>query len=828
MIRRYFQNNPSALRLGGLFAGLVVLPILLGYWFLNLAHWDLSIPLVYGNPGHDEIWQLVLTKMLTDTGWVLTNPFMGAPDIAHWHYHSAAQTSALHSVIMLGLSAFIDDAVRLQQFYYLINFSLISLASYWCARRLGIDRFTSACIGLLFSFTTFRFDAPFFAFLVNYFAIPLAMIAVFDVMRGTFFNIAGEPEKETLARRSRALFLSWPFLIGLLSMFVVATADGYYAFFTLLLLGFSLASRVVAGDYKRALSLAPGILYIVAILATVLSLLIPLSIYKSQHRDEFFPGGKEDPTLIKRAFEAEVYSSSLKLLLSPPVTHRSDFMAKIGERVLQTSNDARKYPNGRMIAIGTLGAALLAAALLLLASPTRVLRLGIAKKFREHSASNLPMPVVWAALPLSLFALLCSTAGGIGSIVALVYPTIRAYDRFPLFLLFTLYVGAGSLFSHWLMNTSRKRLRLGVALLGMVVIAAIWDQVPRTAAKTDPKLAKRYLGERAFVKELETSLPPGSMIYQYPYSQYLSDNKYYGWGAFSHLRMYLHSHALRWSNGASKNSPVDDWHLKMSRLPARQLFARMHDAGFNAIVFDRAVLPPEEYRTVITAASQYTGSPVTEDPVSGLAYVKLPDRGYKLLYDETYKNIKALQVTNLAVARQSKLSETLNQQKVVQILATQVADAPFLVSASGILDEQTLAELGAGDTKIIRTDALSGSLSCDAPGGRSPFTLNDRITVRLQNSSKFDWHMSEGQFPLGIGIHITDLNGQMVRWDDGMRLKTNNYVSRGESLDVSFAFANLKLDDIPAKLREFRVVLGVVQDGNTWFPALSCNIHVQR
>lgn len=104
------QNKKPLLKKLGIYIGLlIILPMVLGYYVLGLNHWDMSIPMIYGNG--DDIWQLTLTKVLTDTGWVLSNPFLGAPEVASWHHNAAAQTSALHSVIMLGLNFFIKDPI---------------------------------------------------------------------------------------------------------------------------------------------------------------------------------------------------------------------------------------------------------------------------------------------------------------------------------------------------------------------------------------------------------------------------------------------------------------------------------------------------------------------------------------------------------------------------------------------------------------------------------------------------------------------------------------------------------------------------------------------
>ena len=47
---------------------------------------------------------------------------------------------------------------------------------------------------------------------------------------------------------------------------------------------------------------------------------------------------------------------------------------------------------------------------------------------------------------------------------------------------------------------------------------------------------------------MEKKLPESAKVYQYPYSQYLVPDRYYGGGAFGHMRAYLHSKNIHWSN----------------------------------------------------------------------------------------------------------------------------------------------------------------------------------------------------------------------------------------------------------------------------------------
>lgn len=320
------------------------------------------MPLVY-NAG-DDIWQLMLTKALHDTGWVLTNPYLGAPEIASWHHNAAAQTSALHSVLMLALSAFSQDPVRSQQLYYLLNFPLICATSFVACRLLGVARLPAFCVGMLFALTTFRINAMFYSFLANYSVVPLVLVPVIWILAGRF-AAAPAAAGSAAGRGHRALHVlrTREFLLGLAFVALIAVSDGYYAFFTLLLLGFAAFARVLAGDWRQPAALLPPLAYIAVLMAVSLTLMIPLHLHKLAHWEEFHPNGVEDSALVKHPFEAEVYSSSLKLLTAPIPNHRVEALGTLGAWILETSEQARLFKNGSAIVpLGTLGSLLLGGA----------------------------------------------------------------------------------------------------------------------------------------------------------------------------------------------------------------------------------------------------------------------------------------------------------------------------------------------------------------------------------------------------------------------------------------------------------------------------------
>lgn len=799
-----------------------IAPILIAMSVLELWYWDLSVPLVYSNS--DDIWQLILTKVLKETGWILDNPFLGAPDIAHWQHNAAAQTSAIHSVIMLALSNFIDDAVKLQQIYYILNFSLISLSSYLACRLLGIAKFAAVSIAILFSFTSFRIGWMFYAFLANYFAVPLALVPIFWILTGEFRQYFS-PE-QAVRSGINSLLRSRKFWISLVCVLLVTLSDGYYAFFTLLLLGFVTAIRAVYGDIKSPASLLAPLLLITTLISVALAVSLPLTSYQRAHSEEFYPDGKVDPSMIKHPFEAEVYSSSLKLLVAPIPEHRIRKMGQLGQFMIDTSNEARKFPQSKpMISLGTIGSFLLLACLTVLGivilrqtSPD-----GQKTEFPAYLKNN---PILWAAVALTVFIFLCSISGGIGTLIALIYPTIRAYDRFPLFLIFCLFVGAGAAATGLVKDATKLKLKVAIGVTLALTLLGLYDQIPYNAAKGNANVRDKFLAERSFVHQIETILPAGAMVYQYPHSQYLSDSKYYGWGSFSHIRLYLHSTGLHWSNGASKNSPVENWHERIAGLPITNLITEVVAAGFNGFVIDRAVVPQDEYQKVRTALFNQ-GLELSEDAPSGLVFAKLRDPGFRIVYDPAFREAAQLVITDQTRLAQSVLPSLIDES-ALQKLLVQKKSTPYPLTIEQVLNPEifTSVELltrGAGEKAIQPLEDMKGRMLCGIEGGAAVASQNDTILLTLKNMSDFDWYLGKGKLPLRIGIHLRKSDGTLIRWDEGFRVPADVYVKHDSSVELSFPLSRLDLKTGVERDATIAIEFALVQDGHAWFSSISCS-----
>jgi hypothetical protein len=548
-----------------------------------------------------------------------------------------------------------------------------------------------------------------------------------------------------------------------------------------------------------------------------LLLQLPLHNYKKANLSEFYPNGVQDSTLVKHSFEAEVYSSTLKMMIAPIQHHRIERLGELGKMMVESSDGARLYKNGRtLVPLGTLCSLLLLIALALLAVP------GL--RGYIHATANSPRRAFEdSILSLVFFIFLCSILGGIGTLIALIFPTIRGYDRFPLFLIFLLYFGAAWTVSRKLEAANNSKRNILICLTLLLTVTALYDQVPENVHKGDNQSKAQFLAERAFVQNLEKILPPNAMVYQYPYSQYLRQNRYYGWGSFSHIRLYLHSHQLRWSNGGAKNSPADDWNYRIAQFPLDDLITEIEAVGFAGLVIDRQILTVGEYQNVRNTLIGL-GYSVLEDVPSNLAYIQLRDPGLRIIYDSSYRNADRIIITDRTRITDHNLPRVIDADELRSVLTSTNAITGTTITKQDypkiFLDGKAITR-GLGLEPITPFTDMKGELNCALPSKIDAASLDDTITLTLRNNSGFDWSLNEGEFPLKIGIHLYDAIGNLLSFDDGYRVAARGYIRQGHKIEFDTSLKSIP----PVEARKPTYIeFAVVQDGNAWFDTLKCRV----
>jgi len=793
-----------------------VLPLLLAVILFGAYNWDFSIPFSYGM--HDGTYHLVSAKGLLENGWIFENKYLGAPGVADWHFHAAAQTSALHSVIIKVIGFFTNDAIASVQYYYFLNFSLISSTTYVAFRLAKVNSWLALSAGFIFAFLNYRLVNNLeVLFLGSYFMIPLVGLVVYWSALGEFTVDSKSNFKE--------IVFSKRFLFSLLVMIVMGTSDGYYSFFTLLLLLFSALITLLNYGSRSLINFSIPIVFAGVVLAMVTALSFPIDQYKKNHMSEFYPNGKLDEWMIKKPFEAEVYSTSLKLLVAPAYYHRNELLSDISKKIISTNNEHKENVSWVPLhPLGFLGTIFLIITFSFLAIRKIDGHSANATQFEnEEHAHKLRILAV-----LSLFVFLSSIYGGVGTIVALGFPTIRAYERFIVFLIFF-----NMLATYYFIST-RLTLKLSrnIFFIGAIVLItffAIWDQSPRYKSKyKDASFIAPpnggdvsfggFVAEKLFIQKLESVLPKGALVYQYPYSQFLDNNKYYKGGVSGHMRAYLHSKDLHWSNGASKNSPIDIWHRTLADSDLDTILEILPQYGFNAVLIDRAVVKDDEYALIKKYVRQKIGVEIINDDNAKMAYFILPTNGFTLVFDDNYKYPNTIFIKDVELVDFSKLPSYINKEKLKVVIESYVRSKNItlnLSSITGLFDKKRY------DSRIISINTpldkalLKGDLVSSIEHIELVESGNINIVLEIKNKSNIDWKLNSGLLPISIGYHIYNKDNQLLEWDNAYRVNSKMILLSGESKNLTINIDSLNLHNLCTE--GCKLVFELVQDGNTWF-----------
>jgi phosphoglycerol transferase len=185
---------------------------------------------------------------------------------------------------------------------------------------------------------------------------------------------------------------------------------------------------------------------------------------------------------------------------------------------------------------------------------------------------------------------LLATVSGFSSLFSrLVTPAVRCYYRMSVFLGFfalaAVAVGLDRLGRR--LGPAPSRRALFYAVLAALLALGLVDQVPAPIIRDYDFYAQRFRDDAAFVAVMEASLPAGAMVFQLPYSPYPEPGPGYFGLPYEGLRPYLHSKTLRWSYGAYKGRPWDEWQKRVAGLPVDAMVRQLALAGFQGIYLDR-------------------------------------------------------------------------------------------------------------------------------------------------------------------------------------------------------------------------------------------------
>jgi phosphoglycerol transferase len=518
--------------------------------FLKLWEADLGIPFDYSG---DTVLNLTLVKTVMEHAWYLHNPDLGAPHGQDLYDYPVASADTLNLIFFRLGGLVADNAASVMNVFYVLTFPLTAVTAFIVLRRLPVSRGIALVCALLYTLLPYHFlRGEVHLFLAAYYAVPIGAYLMIAVFRGD------------------RLFGRWrPTLVTAALCAVVAAASGsfYYSAFTVLLVAFAALLRFVAQRERETLVAGGGI--VALILAVSLIQLAPTIVYRIDH-------GTNDQVAKRYWFESEVYGLKLTNLLLPVDHHRIGALARrkaeYGQQIPQTE--------GQVATLGVVASA----GFLWLIGVALAACVGVGRRYSLGLHGGLAA--------LTVVSVLFATTGGFSTLLGVVWPQIRSWNRISIFIAFFSLAAVALLLETLRGALERRRLPALVfpAALAAVLAVGVFDQTTPAYIPAYDALRSAYRNDQQLVASLEDQLPAGASVVELPYEPF-PEPALGGRAPYDPAKPYLHSHDLRWSWGAMRGRP-EDWAATIAGKPAAQVVPAARQAGFSGILLDRIAYGP--------------------------------------------------------------------------------------------------------------------------------------------------------------------------------------------------------------------------------------------
>lgn len=522
---------------------IVVITVFLTYFF-RLWAFNVTVPVSYDG---DALLHLAFIKTIIESGWVFSNSHLGAP--FGMNFYDFPGSDGVFLILLRFLTVFSGSPFVVFNVFYILGFALIFFFTFWSFRQFRITILLSTAGALIYTCLPYHFlRGVNHLYLATYFIVPLLIVVAMSIYPGC------DKTNPTPLQKLR------------LPHFLILLAGGmcgvYYAFFGIFTIG--LTGLIGSVQQKNLTFLRKSIVAILIITTGVFVNLAPTIGYRAVEGTNTVVGQRSP-------IESEIYGLRMTQLMLPIWGHHSAKMANITHR----------YQEHIVVTEAT------SSALGVITGAGFIFLLGAV--FFGRSLSGDPRIEILAKLNLASF--LFATVAGIGLLFALaVMPEFRGLNRISIFIGFFSLLGVMILIQAWLDNRSlgnRLAKLVPASLAILLILVAIYDQVPAGARGQNPAIEKAFSEDAFFISQIEATVRPGAMIYQLPYLPFPESAPMHDEGYNGLIRPYLHATSTRWSYGAMKGRMGDAWLKELEKLPLGEKLKALESTGFEGLYIER-------------------------------------------------------------------------------------------------------------------------------------------------------------------------------------------------------------------------------------------------
>lgn len=502
----------------------------------------MRIPLVYSG---DSLFVATIIKSIMDSHHYVTNPFLGAPFI--YNIADYPIYTIFNYAIVRFFTLFTQNYAVVLNSYYFATYFFVAWLALFVYQRLGLSKWYAVIASVLFTFVPYHWMRGETHFWINIFlATPIYVLLAFDIYE--------DQEQSYFSRK-------WGYLL-LCLLAAASSSAGYFAFFGCYIL--LVAGFVASLDKKMWQPFLRALLYVGLTGAMIGINLTPdiIQNYKFGHNTE---------SADRVAFDSEISGLKIMQLVLPIDDHHVPVLNVLKQKYNKTAPLVNENATASLGIIGSIGLFILMIVL-------------IVRRFA------VTYPTLYTMSFLNLMAILLGTIGGFGSIFAYaISPVIRSYNRISVYIAFFCLFGFFYVLEKWLAKKSIDAKKISYWLIGIfLLIVGVYDQLPRHSAFANLPLQATYVSDEAFVKQIETIMPPMSAIFELPYASFPESLRINQMAEDELLRPYLHSHQLRWSYGAMRGRTLTKWQETVSKEAVPEMLKQLALTGFTGVYLDRS------------------------------------------------------------------------------------------------------------------------------------------------------------------------------------------------------------------------------------------------
>ena len=551
-----------------LIAPFVSFLILFCYFDFNVFKHGESILFLDG----DNIGIVSFVKLIAKEGLTYCSKYVGYPQIDTNCFADYALNNSVFSFwIIRFLTIFSKSPFVVLYIYTYLSIFLIAVSANFCFRQIGISKFNSSILAILFSITNHKIDYLIGLTVGNYFIIPFVLVVVFWIIDGKIKALEIDKNGKIFISTNKYFFYS--LIVGS----VASLSSAYYGYACIISI---LISSIILFLRNQKIDKSFFTIVILILLLLIISILINLSTFIFWYKN-----GYNDT--ISRGHHSLIYLGiTISSLMLPIEDHIIKFFGEFAinfKQIFLIRWEKGFHQLGLFASIG------FCSLLAFVASSTFfIFRKDNKFKFYGLEFKEEKYYILTSLAIFNLLLILFLHSESFNLFLHYFFTNIRAISRLNIVFIFLALVFFGIIFDEII---SQKKIFKNTYFTKIFIIIicsiALIDGVggPTKLSKNFATSKKNYNFQKTFVENIEKSIPVGSKIFMMPIKGFPEDY----FDNYQSVIGYVFSKELNFSYPMPKNRKSHQWQREVANLEFHDFVKKIKEKDFKGIWIQRDI-----------------------------------------------------------------------------------------------------------------------------------------------------------------------------------------------------------------------------------------------